>query len=88
MILQDKIGASNRDRPTDVAVIHHYKYLSPKEFYWKSCVRKTVDDKFKDCSKLKRTRPYTGKIYDDSAWVALKKNVPKYAMLDQFEDFM
>ena len=84
----DKIGASNSNRPLDVAVIHHYKYLSSKEFYWKSCIRKTVDDKFKDCENLKLKPPFKGSIYDDSAWVALKQNVPKYAMFDNFEDFM
>lgn len=85
----DNIGASNFDRPVDVAVIHHYKYLSPKEFYWKSCVRKTVDDKFKDCDKLKsKAKEYNGRVYDDSAWQALKRNVPRYAMFDEFEDFM
>eukprot|EP00581_Thalassiosira_minuscula_P016395 CAMPEP_0183716150 /NCGR_PEP_ID=MMETSP0737-20130205/10159_1 /TAXON_ID=385413 /ORGANISM="Thalassiosira miniscula, Strain CCMP1093" /LENGTH=425 /DNA_ID=CAMNT_0025945369 /DNA_START=99 /DNA_END=1376 /DNA_ORIENTATION=+ len=83
----DKIGAVNSNRPVDVAVIHHYKYLSPKEFYWKSCVRKTVDDQFKDCGSG-YTTPYKGKIHDDSAWQMLKKNVPKYAMYDAFEDFM
>mmetsp|Transcript_8950 Transcript_8950/g.19374 ORF Transcript_8950/g.19374 Transcript_8950/m.19374 type:complete len:519 (+) Transcript_8950:251-1807(+) len=84
----DKIGAINYDRPVDVAVIHHYKYLSPKEFYWKSCVRKTVDDKFKDCNNAKPAKPYVGSVRDDSAWRTLKKNVPKYAMFDEFEDFM
>lgn len=84
----DKIGAVNYDRPTDVAVIHHYKYLSPKEYHWKTCVRKTVDDQFKDCSEDRKNSPYTGRIYDDSAWVTLKRNVPRYAMFDQFQDFM
>ncbi|KAL7514592.1 hypothetical protein ACHAXN_011919 [Cyclotella atomus] len=85
----DKLGASNYDRPVDVAVLHHYKYLSPKEFYWKSCVRKTVDDLFKDCHKDGELAPkYVGKIYDDSAWQTLKKNVPRYAMFDEFDDFM
>ena len=86
---QDKIGAVNKDRPVDVAVIHHYKYLSRKEFYWKSCIRKTVDDKFKDCENLKRGGPpYNGVIFDDSAWQTLKRNVPKYEMFDSFQDFM
>ncbi len=86
----DKIGAVNEDRPTDVAVIHHYKYLSPKEFYWKSCVRKTVDDKFKGCSADKQGtgESFKGSTFDDSAWELLKKNVPRYAMYDEFEDFM
>ena len=87
----DKIGAVNEDRPTDVAVIHHYKYLSPKEFYWKSCVRKTVDDKFKDCNVDKQETKgssFKGHYFDDSAWALLKKNVPKYTMYDEFEDFM
>ena len=86
----DKIGSVNEDRPTDVAVIHHYKYLSPKEFYWKSCVRKTVDDKFKGCSsdQQEAVDSFKGDVFDDSAWRMLKKNVPKYAMYDEFEDFM
>eukprot|EP00580_Thalassiosira_gravida_P015164 CAMPEP_0201657598 /NCGR_PEP_ID=MMETSP0494-20130426/788_1 /ASSEMBLY_ACC=CAM_ASM_000839 /TAXON_ID=420259 /ORGANISM="Thalassiosira gravida, Strain GMp14c1" /LENGTH=434 /DNA_ID=CAMNT_0048134467 /DNA_START=60 /DNA_END=1364 /DNA_ORIENTATION=- len=84
----DAIGAVNRNRPVDVAVIHHYRYLSPKEFRWKSCVRKTVDDKFKDCEQLKRSAPYEGIIRDDSAWQMLKTNVPKYAMFDAFEDYL
>jgi len=86
----DKIGAVNEDRPTDVAVIHHYKYLSPKEFLWKSCVRKTVDDYFKDCDveKQETLSSFKGYNFDDAAWRLLKKNVPKYAMYDEFEDFM
>lgn len=77
-----------------MAVIHHYKYLSPKEFHWKSCVRKTVDDKFKDCDSStnstigKIISRYVGKVFDDSAWQVLKKNVPRYAMYDEFYDFM
>lgn len=82
----DSIGSVNSDRPLDVAVIHHYKYLSPKEFHWKSCVRKTVDDNFKECDGAKN--PYRGRVHDDMAWRALKKNVPRYAMFDRFEDFM
>ena len=31
---------------------------------------------------------YVGSVYDDSAWQTLKRNVPKYAMYDEFEDFM
>ena len=89
-LIQDQLGASNYDRPLDVAVIHHYKYLSPKEFYWKTCVRKTVDNLFKDCdSKTKTMTPhYVGEVFDDSAWQILKKNVPRYAMYDEFMDYM
>ena len=87
---KDKIGASNYDRPVDVAVLHHYKYLSPKEFHHKSCIRKTVDDLYKDCNSQTKNMIslYVGKVLDDSAWQTLKKNVPKYAMYDKFEDFM
>lgn len=72
----------------DVAVIHHYKYLSSKEFHWKSCIRKTVDDKYKHCRNNETEAPYVGTVHDDSAWRTLKKNVPKYAAFDEFEDFM
>ena len=85
----NRLGTTNDDRPTNVAVIHHYKYLSPKEFHWKSCVRKTVDDKFKDCNVEKQVaKSYRGHTFDDSAWQLLKKNVPRYAMYDEFEDFL
>lgn len=80
----DKIGAINSDRPLDVAVLHHYRFLSAKEYHWKTCVRKTVDDQIKGCNQ----KPYEGKIFDDSAWQTMKKNVPKYRMFDEFEDFM
>jgi len=48
-----------------------------------------VDDKFKDCNKggTQSKNPYNGRVYDDSAWQALKKNVPRYAMFDEFDDF-
>lgn len=68
-------------------MIHHYKYLSPKEFQWKSCIRQTVDAKLKDCVGGKATA-YQGRVPDDSAWQLLKKNVPRYAMFDEFEDFL
>lgn len=53
-------------------------------------MRKTVDDKFKDCSddKQKTVESFKGSSFDDSAWESLKKNVPRYAMYDEFEDFM
>lgn len=84
----DSIGSQNDDRPLDVAVIHHYKYLSRKEFLWKTCIRKTVDDKYKDCDAAKKKNIFAGTVFDDSAWQLLKKNVPKYALFDGFEDFM
>ena len=47
-----------------------------------------MDDKFKDCSNgATSKKPYVGRVYDDSAWQALKKNVPRYVMFDEFEDF-
>ncbi len=87
---QDSIGSINYDRPVDVAVLHHYQYLSSKEFRWKSCTRKTVDDKYKDCDVTRNVTvtPYVGTVHDDSAWRMLKKNVPRYAAFDEFEDFM
>ena len=81
---QDNNGATNLDRPVDVAVLHHYKYRSPQEFYSKACEGEMKGSP--ECRK--KNKPYAGTVKDDSAWEAMKKNVPRYAMFDEFEDFM
>lgn len=66
-------------RDTSVVAVHHYKTKSYEEFYYKSCVRgriyKHVTSKCKEVQQ-----PIIGEVYDDVAWEALKRNVPKYAV--------
>lgn len=68
-------GPYNPGGPTDVAVLHHYRYKSVAEFHHKACIRGRADTKMKDLCNL--TAP-CGDVYDDSAWTAMKKFVPKY----------
>eukprot|EP00978_Attheya_sp_CCMP212_P002086 scaffold4326_cov59-Attheya_sp.AAC.1 len=79
-----EIGASSRLRVDDVAVLHHYKYKSKSEWYFKSCIRKrAIGSKNKGCGE----DPLVGEVFDDSAWKMLKSRVPKYKMYDQWEDY-
>jgi len=44
-----------------------------------------------ECNKMRKdakNKPYVGEVKDNLAWEAMKKNVPKYAKFDEFEDFM
>jgi len=69
--------------PTDIAVIHHYKYKSEKEFNEKYCFRGDVWQKYGAMEKcLNETQTVisnlpSGHIYDASAWLLLKKNCPE-----------
>jgi len=75
-------GATNPNGPIDVAVLHHYKYKSEKEWHDKGCVMKGITGKQKECGD----KSLAGTFYDDSAWVTLKRNVPKYQVFDDWED--
>jgi hypothetical protein len=66
---------------TSVAAIHHYKFKSMEEWYNKTCLRGMLNPnrgQFMKCNKP--TEP--GKVYDDSAWKIMLRNVPKYAVYD------
>jgi hypothetical protein len=64
-----------------VAALYHYKYKSAEEFTYKSCDRGQAwgPDGFYKCP----VTPETGFKFDDRAWEALKRLVPKYATLRQ-----
>jgi len=78
-------------------LIHHFRYLSAKEYNEKSCTRGQVSGPHK-CN-LKYMRTYTsieasaagkpthfaavpGTVFDDSAWKLLRDRVPKYRVFD------
>lgn len=79
-------GSQNENGPMDIAVIHHYWTKSKKEWRWKSCHRGRAtianisDPAFADkCNR----GIHPGEIFDNTAWMHLKKLVPWYAMFDQ-----
>uniref|UniRef100_A0A7S1UYJ2 Glycosyltransferase family 92 protein n=1 Tax=Grammatophora oceanica TaxID=210454 RepID=A0A7S1UYJ2_9STRA len=82
-----KNGVLNEARPDDVAVLHHYKYKSAQEWYWKSCIRKDVSTPQNSATRNCKDTLHVGKEHDDRAWEFLKKKVPKYALFEQFEDY-
>jgi len=77
------IGANNLNRVTDVAVLHHYRFLSEREWRYKSCERGHVDRAVKECND---TAP-VGMQFDDSAWKALVEHDPKYRVFENWPDY-
>jgi len=81
---------ANNDAPSDVALLYHYRFKSPSEFYNKNCVRGDVlNSGFPKCT-LHNKGANGGKVeqgmyggtVDMIAWEQLKKMVPKYAIFD------
>lgn len=77
--------------PTDVGEIYHYKYKSEEEFYMKSCVRGDSLSRRGDMTKCGHMSGYgnfprDGDAFDDLAWRQLKRQVPKYGILDRMRD--
>ena len=80
-----KSGAANKEGAvSDVALLHHYRYKSLEEWRHKGCVRKMAADSNKQCY----WPAVNGSVYDDSAWITFKKNVPKYAKYDKIYELM
>jgi len=72
-------GPFNFGGPTDIAVLHHYFSKSTKEFHFKGCTTGRADTvKRSKCNSV----PPVGDIYDDTAWLVLKKYDPKYSIFD------
>ena len=93
-----KTGASCVDRPSDVMLIYHYRYLSTREYLYKRCVRGQISD-FSWCTDDKKSLragipwhivPHSGTVYDDKAWRFLAERVPKYSVFDNdaWNDFV
>ena len=80
----------NANKPTDIAVLHHYKTLSEEEWEYKTCGRNdglTLNGLPMSChgKTAKEALPITspnGEIYDDTAWRILRSHVPSYRMYD------
>ena len=82
----------NANKPTDIAVLHHYKTLSEEEWEYKTCGRNdglTLNGLPMSCrgKTTKEALPITspspsGEIYDDTAWRILRSHVPSYRMYD------
>jgi len=74
-----------------VGEIYHYKYKSEEEFYMKSCVRGDSLSRRGDMTKCGHMSGYgnfprDGDAFDDLAWRQLKRQVPKYGILDRMRD--
>jgi hypothetical protein len=95
-------GMLNPHGPTDVAVLAHYRWKSHNEFLAKRMRGKADKDKkkgmyekwLKEAKKLLKaaidgSEPLQNKneFFDDSAWKAMKKYVPKYAVFDGDQNF-
>jgi Glycosyl transferase family 2 len=57
-----------------VAAIYHYKYKSEEEFNYKNCVRGDIYKFVKSKCPVTAT---AGDVYDDGAWQAMKRLLPK-----------
>lgn len=67
--------------PTHIAALHHYYYKSKEEFRFKLCSRGNVWDN-EQCSKIDFEDTPPGYEYNDWALRLLRKNVPKYRIVD------
>jgi hypothetical protein len=83
-----KSRASSSRKYDDVAVIHHYKYKSAKEYRFKNCMRLDRNSSNCDVPLAEFTDEGTSELFDDAAWQILKSRVPKYAVFDQWTDYM
>jgi len=87
-------AGSNINKPMNVALIYHYRFMSEKEFLFKQCWRKNIGDKKWGCNEStgsidmnvpKHLQSRVGTVFDDKAWKFLVRKVPKYKMYDQDE---
>jgi hypothetical protein len=83
-IITSNSGAANRNRPMTVAALHHYRYKSKKEWYYKGCVRGMVTGAKPQCKESLKDMQKAKEVFDDSAWKLLKQNVPKYQVFDKW----
>lgn len=92
-----KTGASDAEMPSSAILLHHYRYMSDKEYNDKNCNRghmngmkacsfrtgKTFTQKeLSDTGKPEHLATRSGTVYDDSAWQLLCNRVPKYRIFN------
>jgi hypothetical protein len=77
-------GASNPNGPTNVAVLHHYRYKSRKEWVYRACARGRLHSTAKSkCTEDIGLLPsINSQVFDNAAWELLKQHVPKYGVFD------
>jgi hypothetical protein len=86
-------GPADRDRPTDVALIHHFRIKSQQEYVNRrkhgradQFCNGTVSEECPDVNKIfldKMNDPsWIGTVFDDSVWQVLKRSYP-----DRYERF-
>ena len=67
------------DPDVSVAAVFHYTYKSEEEYTYKICVR---GDIYKFLNSICETaKPVAGDVFDDGAWQAMVRLLPKYASL-------
>jgi len=97
-----KTGASDGELPSSALLLHHYRYMSDKEYDDKNCNRGHMAGK-KACNGRtgktltleelsEKGKPFhfatiTGKVFDDSAWRLLCDRVPKYRIYNDELDW-
>jgi hypothetical protein len=78
---------ANEGGPEDTALFYHYKFKSVEEYETKICKRgdslDTERHKRKNCGReASLDWGMNGTKFDNTAWIQLKKMVPKYARFD------
>jgi hypothetical protein len=68
----------NTRKPTDIAILHHYRYKSLEEFNRKNCVRGDIFHGLKQCTNSTLDELSSGIVFDDCAWQFLCMHVPEY----------
>jgi len=88
--------ATDKDKPSTVLLLYHYRFTSTKEYFHKLCVRGFIHLKESmKCdangtsigTKKHLNEAFKGDIFDDTPWQFLRERVPKYQLYDEFEDF-
>ena len=94
-----KTGASDGELPSSALLLHHYRYLSDKEYDDKNCNRGHMAGKNVCNKRTGKTQTLeemrlpdhhlarAGKVFDDSAWRLLCDRVPKYRIFDDELDW-
>lgn len=81
--------------PTNIAALYHYRFKSEAEFVNKVCHRGDALEKrpvgvnkFPKCTNIKKPQNYprTGGVYDDTAWLFMKRICPRYGMYDNLNE--
>ena len=80
-------GPANLAAPTDVAVLHHYKYKSYQEYINKSIRGRATYDREEgkvdqQVDQARRFQVPAARWFDDTAWRKMKEYVPRYAAYD------